>query len=148
MEQSHEAEATRRSGKVLVVEDIEGKQDNVDSIGIIDWDYVTEKLGDEEIIRDIMPTYFNDIQKHFDILSKAVETGDSAAIASHAHAIKGVGRNLGVERLFDMASQMECAGRENDMEASTRLFKGLKIEYEKVLMALSQSRWIEKAKTA
>jgi hypothetical protein len=62
--------------------------------------------------------------------------------------IKGVGRNLSVEQLSDLAYQMERAGRDNDIEASTLHFSGLKTELEKVLMVLSQSNWIEKAETA
>jgi len=113
------------------------KQDKVDVSEIINWDQLIERLGDEEIIREVMPTYLKDVQEHFDRLSEAVETGDCAAIALRAHAIKGVGRNLGVERVLDVAGQMECAGRANDIEASTLLFRGLKPEIEKVLTALS-----------
>ena len=42
--------------------------------------------------------------------------------------------------------QMEQAGREDDMEACTILFDGLKIEIGRVLAILSQSDWIEKVK--
>ena len=113
------------------------KQDNVDISEIINWDYLTERFGDEEIIREVMPTYVKDVQEHFDRLSEALETGDCAVIASHAHAIKGVGRNLGVERVLDIAGQMESAGKADDIEASTLLFGELKTEIEKVLAALS-----------
>ena len=61
---------------------------------------------------------------------------------------KGAGRNLSIERLSDIASQMEKAGRENDIEVSTLLFKDLKSEVDKVVTVLSQSDWIEKAKMA
>jgi len=113
------------------------EQNKVDISEIINWDQLIERLGDEEIIREVMPAYFKDVQEHFDRLSEAVENGDCAVIASHAHAIKGVGRNLGVEPVLDIAGQMECAGRADDIEASTLLFKDLKTEIEKVLMALS-----------
>ena len=45
-----------------------------------------------------------------------------------------------------ISSQLECAGRENDLEAATPLFDKLKIELEKVMLFLSQSDWIEIAK--
>jgi HPt (histidine-containing phosphotransfer) domain-containing protein len=113
---------------------------------IINWDQLIERLGDEETIREIMPTYIKDIQGHFDRLSQAVKSADCESIAAHAHALKGVGRNLSIERLSDIADQMEQAGRDNDIEVSTLHFNGLRIEVEKVLTVLSQCDWIEKAK--
>jgi PAS domain S-box-containing protein len=119
---------------------------NADNISeIIDWDQLIERLGDEDIVREIMPTYMKDTHDRFEKLSKAVEIGDCTAIESHAHALKGVGRNLGVDQLSDLAHQMERAGRDNDIEASTLHFSGLKAEIEKVLTVLSQCDWIEKA---
>jgi len=114
---------------------------------IIDWDRLIERLGDEDILREIMPSYIEDTTEHFEKLSQAVKTGDCSAIACHAHALKGVGRNLSMEQLSDIACQLEQAGRDDDIEASTLLFCTLKIEIEKVLKVLSQCDWIAKAKT-
>ncbi len=115
---------------------------------IINWDQLVDRLGDEDTIREIMPTYAKDIQKHFDKLSLAVTNGDCESIAGHAHALKGMGRNLSVEGLSDIASRMEKAGRENDIEVSTLLFEDLRSEVEKVVTVLSQSDWIDKVKMA
>ena len=111
---------------------------------IINWEQLIDRMGDEETIREIMPTYTKDIQKHFDALSEAMEHADCGFMASHAHALKGVGRNLGIERLFDIAGQMEHAGRGNDIETGILLFGSLKNEIDKVVTTLSQSDWIEK----
>jgi len=119
-----------------------------DASEIICWDRLIDRFGDEDLVREIMPTYTEDIQSHFDKLSQAIKNGDCRSIASHAHALKGVGRNLGIERLFDIAGQTEHAGREKDIEVSTVHFNALKLEIEKVLTVLSQWNWIEKAKMA
>jgi len=116
--------------------------------GIINWDQLIDRLGDEEIVREIMPTYLKDTQMHFEKLSDAVDIGDCPLIASHAHALKGVGRNLSVDALSDIAYQMECAGRKNDLEAATVLFDSLKAETEKLLSVLSQCDWMDKAHMA
>lgn len=109
---------------------------------IIDWDQLIERLGDEEIVREIMPTYLKDTQSHLEQLSGAVALGDCPAIASHAHALKGVGRNLSVETLADLAYQVECAGRKNDMVSAAALLDRLKDEADKVLSILSQCEWL------
>ena len=144
--QTHESEqlgSKRSSSEAQVCQ-----SDDSDISAIINWDQLIERLGDEDIVREIMPIYIKDTQEHFEKLSQAVKSGDCAAIAAHAHALKGVGRNLSVDPLSDLACQMEQAGRDNDIEASTLLFNGLRTAIEKVIAVLSQSDWIEKAESA
>jgi CheY-like chemotaxis protein/HPt (histidine-containing phosphotransfer) domain-containing protein len=123
------------------------EQDGVNPGAIIDWNQLVERLGSEEVVREIMPLYIKDTQEHSDRLAVAVDMGDCASMASHAHALKGVGRNLGVERLSDIASQMENAGRKNDIETGTLLLNDLKTETEKVLTVLNQCDWTVKEET-
>jgi signal transduction histidine kinase/HPt (histidine-containing phosphotransfer) domain-containing protein/ActR/RegA family two-component response regulator len=116
-----------------------------DVASIINWEQLVERLGDEEIVREIMPTYIKDTQKHINQLAQAVEAGDCAAMASHAHALKGVGRNLGVDQLADIAYQMECLGRKNDNAACTLLFDSLSEEVTRVLGVLGKRDWSDRA---
>ena len=58
-------------------------------------------------------------------------------------ALKGVGRNLSVNQLADLAAQMERAGRDNDPEASTLLIGSLSQEIEKVLRVLAACDWTD-----
>ena len=122
--------------------------DRVENSEIIKWDLLIERLGGVEAIQEIMPAYTSDIQSLSEKLSEAVEIGDCASIASYAHALMGVGRNLSIERLSDIAGQMQYSARENDIEANTLLLKDLTIEIEKVLAVLNRRDWIEKARTA
>jgi CheY-like chemotaxis protein/HPt (histidine-containing phosphotransfer) domain-containing protein len=110
---------------------------------IIDWDRLIDEWGSREIVSEALSTYFKDIVANYDSLSKAVHAGHCESIASMAHALKGVGRNLYIEPLYNIAGQLESAGRANDPEASTLYFKDLKIQAEKVISALSQCDWIE-----
>lgn len=112
---------------------------------IIDWDQLIERLGDEDIIREIMPTYIVDTENHFQAICEAVKLADCASIAAHAHALKGVGRNLSVDRLSDVAQKMESAGRHDDIETATLLLNTLTIEKEKVLSVLSQCDYVQQA---
>ena len=105
-------------------------------------------MGDEEIIREIVPSYIKDIQEHLVELSQGVENEDCTSMADHAHALKGIGNSLCLERVSDIAGQMECLCRENDSEAGTLLFPGLETEIERALTLVMQSDWIEKAKIA
>ncbi|NQV31316.1 MAG: response regulator [Phycisphaeraceae bacterium] len=104
----------------------------------VNWDHLIDVMGDKETIQEIMPTYAKDMQEHLDKLFHAVESENCESIASHAHALKGVGRNLGSGQLTEIAGQMECSGKKNDVEKSTLLINDLKIEIEKVLTVVSQ----------
>lgn len=119
--------------------------EEIDFKAMIDWDRLVEIMGDEETVREIIPIYIKDIEKHFDSLSQAMANGDCFSITSQAHALKGVGRNLGIERLSEVALQMEKAGKENNIEAGTLLLNRLKGEIERILTVLSQSDWTVKA---
>ncbi|MHC4174489.1 MAG: Hpt domain-containing protein [Planctomycetota bacterium] len=76
-------------------------------------------------------------------LSDAVKSGYSIEVKFYALAIKGAAGNFGVKRLSDIACQLECAGRENDIETATPLFDRLKTELEKVVVFLSKADWTE-----
>jgi len=124
-----------------------GNSSAADLKDIVNWDQLIDRLGDEEIVRAVMPTYIEDTKKHFEELSEAVKMGDCAAIASEAHALKGAGRNLSLDHLADLAGQMEHAGRENDAETCTLLYSSLSTEIEKVLSVLAACDWTAKEKT-
>jgi HPt (histidine-containing phosphotransfer) domain-containing protein len=120
-----------------------GIEDNKE---ILNWDELIGRLGDEELIREIVPIFLKDNRERLEMLTEAIKTGDAKAVKLYAHAVKGAGRNIGAKQLSDTAHRLECAGREGDIEAAVSLFDMLKVELEKVMTFLSQSDWIEVAK--
>ncbi|MHC4072461.1 MAG: Hpt domain-containing protein [Planctomycetota bacterium] len=112
---------------------------------VINWNQLINLLGDVELVKEVVPVYLNDNKERFDELEEAVKLGDTATIKLYAHGIKGAGRNVGARRLSDIADQMECAGRENDVESARLLFDELRIEYEKVMSVMSDVNWTEVA---
>ena len=117
-----------------------------DNKEILNWDDLIGRLGDEELIKEIVPIFLNDNKERLEMLTKAVKAGDAQAIRLYAHAVKGAGRNIGAKRLSDIAHCLESAGREGDVEATVSLFDELKAELEKVMTFLSRTDWIEIAK--
>lgn len=113
---------------------------------IMNWDRLIARLGDEELIQEIVPIFLKDNKERIEKLEHAVNTGDAEAIKLYAHAIKGAGRNVGAQSLADIAYDLECAGMDGDVETSVFLFDTIKAELDKVMMFLSRSDWIEMAK--
>ena len=115
----------------------------VTSEEIIDWDQLIDRLGDEELIKEIITIFLENNKEWLDKLCKAVKAKNSREIKFYAHAIKGDARNIGAKRLSDIAHQLECVEMQNDAREATLLFDKLKTELEKVVTFLSRTDWIE-----
>jgi PAS domain S-box-containing protein len=120
-----------------------GTEDNKE---ILNWEELVGRLGDEELIKEIVPIFLNDNKERLEMLTKAVRAGDAEAIKLYAHAVKGAGRNIGAKQLSNIAHRLECAGRENDVEMAASFFNELKTELEKIVAFLSRTDWVEIAK--
>jgi signal transduction histidine kinase/CheY-like chemotaxis protein/HPt (histidine-containing phosphotransfer) domain-containing protein/HAMP domain-containing protein len=113
---------------------------------IINWDRLMDRLGDEAIIREVIPTYIESARERLAAMTDALRSADCQAVASHAHALKGVARNLSLERLSNAAGQMESAARNQDIETATLSLNEVTTQVNEVLSMLSQPDWIEAAK--
>ena len=113
---------------------------------IMNWDRLIGRLGDEELIREVVPIFLKDNKERLETLEEAVKAADAEAVKLYAHAIKGAGRNVGAQSLSEVAHEMECAGGEGDIEACIALFDSVKTELEKVMTFLSSPDWIEVVK--
>ena len=122
------------------------KDNNMASEEVINFDKLISRLGDEELIKEVVPIFLNDSQERVEKLQEAVLSKDSEAIKFYSHAIKGAARNVGAERLSDIAGRLESLSRERDLESVGSFYEELKTEYEKVVSFLSQPDWIETAK--
>ena len=134
------------SGPIIHGSNLEEPAGIEDNKEILNWEELIGRLEDEELIKEIVPIFLNDNKERLEILTKAVKAGDAQAIRLYAHALKGAGRNIGAKQLSDIAHCLECAGRENDLEAAVSLFDKLKAELERVVTFLSRTDWIEIAK--
>jgi PAS domain S-box-containing protein len=113
---------------------------------IINWAKVVAGGMDEEILKQLMPTYLASNREHLGKLISAVKEANAADIVSHAHAIKGAGRNLGVVQLSKAAMQLETMAREGDLSKKEELLKSIIFEFDRLEKFVSQPDWVEIAK--
>ncbi len=113
---------------------------------IINWAKVVAGGIDEEIIQQLMPTYLANNREHMQKLTSAVNEANAIDIVSHAHAIKGAGRNLGVVQLSNVAMQLETMVRQGDLSKKDELLKSIIFEFGRVEKFVSQPDWVETAK--
>ena len=115
---------------------------------IINWAAVIAGGLDEQMIKEIMPTYLVSNKEHLQQLISAVKEANATDIVSHAHAIKGMGRNLGIAQLSKVTMQLEVMAREGDLSKKEELLKGIIFEFDRVEKFVSLPDWVEIAKSS
>ncbi|MGA2093531.1 MAG: Hpt domain-containing protein [Sedimentisphaerales bacterium] len=95
-----------------------------------------------------MPTYLASNKEHLQKLISAVKEANTTDIVSHAHAIKGAGRNLGVVPLSKAAMQLEMMARQGDLSKAEELLKSVIFEFDRLEKFVSQPDWVEIAKNS
>lgn len=113
---------------------------------VVDWAKIMAGGLDEQAIREILPTYLEESRAHFQALVSAVNTSNAKDVKLHAHAVKGVGRNLGAARLMEAAWPLEDAAAKGDLSQAQELLKKVTDEFEKFEKFVSRPDWIEIAK--
>jgi len=74
-------------------------------------------MDDEDLAREVISTYLNEIPIQFQELKKCLESNDTAGTERHVHTIKGASANLGCEALRAVASQLEKSCKNGDLTA-------------------------------
>jgi|GEM_PF-498253 len=113
---------------------------------IINWAKVLAGGMDEQMIKEIMPTYLASNMEHLQKLISAVKAANAKDIVSHAHAIKGAGRNLGMVQLSKAALQLETMALQGDLSKAEELLKNIMFEFDRLEKFVSQPDWVEIAK--
>jgi CheY-like chemotaxis protein len=120
--------------------------DTDDNEVIINWAKVVANGINEQIIKELMPTYLAGNMEQLQKLTSAVKAASATDIVSHTHAIKGAGRNLGVVQLSKAALQLETMALQGDLSKAEELLKSIIFEFDRLEKFVSQPDWVEIAK--
>jgi CheY-like chemotaxis protein/HPt (histidine-containing phosphotransfer) domain-containing protein len=112
----------------------------------IDWDFVMETCGEEEIVKAIADSFLSDSPGVLKFLRSAIDGGNSKEILLYSHKMKGSALNLGARKLADKAAPIEDAGDNGDVKTAGQLLGAMITEFDKVIAFLSEKGWVEKAK--
>ncbi len=80
----------------------------------------------------LIETYVKDSVMRVDSLYQALEAGDTDELRKAAHSFKGSCGNIGAQRLAEMCSQVEEAGRKGALENVSELVEHIAQEFEEV----------------
>ena len=83
----------------------------------MDFNIPAQRLGLDlneylELIRLFLETGTNDLNR----LGDAIAANDIQAIVEHSHSLKGASGNLGINKIYEIAGNIEARARNNSLE--------------------------------
>ncbi|MEN6424660.1 MAG: response regulator [Phycisphaerales bacterium] len=117
--------------------------DGAEETPIIIWDRLISRIGDEDMVRELMPVCIQDNKTRLAALSEAVEAKDPANVKLYAHAIKGSSANLGVERLAEVAKRLEHLAADGDLSQAKELLQEIRTQFQRLESFVSRTDWME-----
>nr|NJM04882.1 hypothetical protein [Desulfobacula sp.] len=77
-------------------------------------DFLERFGGDEDIIKDILDSFFQEVPEFLEKIGKAVENQDLEDIRSNSHALKGAAANVNADLLKKAALELETQSKKGD----------------------------------
>ncbi len=100
---------------------------------------INRMLGDEELAREIISVFLDDVPNKIAILKQALENREASDVRDHAHAIKGAAMNTSALALKDIAYLMEEAGEAADIDKAITLMPEIEKQFELLKDTLVQA---------
>ncbi len=91
-------------------------------------------MGDD--FAQLIDVFIGDSYKRLEGLRTAVATANANEIRTLAHGFKGSALNISAPALTEICRQLECKGRDGDLEDSNILLTQLELEFERVKNSL------------
>jgi len=76
-------------------------------------------MGDEELMQTMIKGFLEDVPRQIEALKGYLQTDAVASAERQAHSIKGAAATVGGNALYEVALEMEKAGKVGDLEAVT-----------------------------
>lgn len=85
---------------------------------------ITVKIDSD--LEELIPGFLENRNKDLDFLDKALADGDYQSLQSIGHTLKGVGGGYGFDRMTEIGTEIENAGKNADADAAGKQIDALK----------------------
>ena len=92
--------------------------------------------GDEEVLREIVALFLEDVPARLGDLRQALDAGDLTATYKAAHTLKGSAGNFGIKAITDAALTVERHAREQNLAAARTAAQTLEAELDLLVKEL------------
>jgi HPt (histidine-containing phosphotransfer) domain-containing protein len=108
---------------------------------VIDFDRLEEFFGDDpDLIQSLFDLYLSTTVTLLEKLRVAIANCDVAAVTALSHEAKGSGVNLGIERMAQIAAQMEASCTEADWPRTHMLLSDMETAFVHLQAALTERK--------
>jgi PAS domain S-box-containing protein len=96
-------------------------------------------VGDKEFQRELMESYFSDIDNRIGKLENYIAAKDVQRAINEAHTIKGASLSIGALKVGELALAVEISGKNNDMSRGQEKLSELKKAFDATKEALKKN---------
>lgn len=114
---------------------------------VINWPELENRMGDEQLIKEILSGFLADNAERIELLTKAVKVENIEDIKELSHAMKGSAATIAAKPLSQAAYQLELAAKANNLNNADSLLDDIRNEFDSLKTLLAQSNWIQSVKT-
>ena len=106
---------------------------------VFDKDALMDRLmGDKELVETVISGFLDDIPRQMESLTGFIEQKDTKEAGKKGHQIKGAAGNVGGDVLREIASKLEKAGKDRDLNKLTRLVPQLEEAFDQLKKAMEE----------
>ena len=95
-------------------------------------------MHDDELARNVIAGFLEDIPLQIQALKGYIENGDQKSAERQPHTIRGASANIGAEALQATASKMEKYGRQANLPAMQASLSELDLQFERLRAELQK----------
>ena len=93
---------------------------------------------DEDIYKEVLETALEEGREKLPLFEELIKNGDYDRYIIEAHGLKNAARQIGCDKLSDMAKESELTGKAGDMGAVVANHPALMAEYKRVIDAMAK----------
>ncbi len=111
-----------------------------DPVEMFDVRPIIDKFSDDiEFYCELAEIFILDTPNQINDLENSLKKKDADGVEKNAHKLKGVSGNFGLDRLFELFSELQILGNERRLDEATRVFSKANSEFKQIRFALKQS---------
>lgn len=95
-------------------------------------------MGDEELAVELVQDFLQATPAQIRSLNQSIAAADAAGAGRRAHFIKGAAAAVGAEAMWEVAAELEKAGKNGDLVALERRASALEVELGRLSEALKK----------
>jgi PAS domain S-box-containing protein len=100
---------------------------------VLDLDDFMKRIGDEEMLADLLEVYLEDAPRIMGEIESAIAKKDAGALRFSAHSLKGMSANLSLMLARETAYELEKMGTSGSLENAENVFRELKEDINKTI---------------